>query len=241
MKYQYLLTVVLLITSSNVTAAIIYESATLGTTGIPREDVSSQIVPGANINPYVFQGVRFELTQNVVTTSIGGHFVGPYSEADTVFGAIVALEGPTDFPNSNDLSTPDVLGTTLITVPLLSDDVYGDLELNLAPGWYALVFGSGLFEAEGRGAAVLNNTEVAIPAYIGRQLGTEWYDLRNTGGREGLVNFRFTLNGTVVPEPSTQMLLAGFFIALVMHCTLERRFNSNTVGYPLSNTSLKET
>ncbi len=33
------------------------------------------------------------------------------------FGAIVSLSGPTDLPDSIDLTGPDVLGTTLISVP----------------------------------------------------------------------------------------------------------------------------
>ena len=183
---------------SSSSGAVIYKSATLGAAGIPREDVGSQAVLGASVNASVFQGVRLELPQPVRTTEVGGHFVGPFSNEDTVFGALVALSGQNDFPDSVDLSTADVLGATLLNVPLESADTYGELELMLQPDWYALVFGSGLFGAEGRGGALLNNHDLGDPSYISWQPGSGWTEPINPIFR----NYRFVVKGTVVPEPN---------------------------------------
>ena len=91
-----------------------------------------------------------------MTTRIGGHFVGGFSETD-FFGAIVGLTDSLDFPDSLDLSTPDVISASTLTFPDTSDEVFGGLSVNLQPGWYALVFGSGLFGTDGRGSAPKNN------------------------------------------------------------------------------------
>ena len=66
-----------------------------------------------------------------------------------IFGAIVRLDDFSDVPDSFDLSTPDVLGVSLLTPPGCSNEVSAPLSLELEPGTYALVFGSGLFGATG--------------------------------------------------------------------------------------------
>ena len=69
-----------------------------------------------------------------------------------VFAAIVALSGPDDFPDSSDLSTPDVVGHALLNLPGPATTVVrGTLTTELSAGWYALIFGSGRFGAEGDG------------------------------------------------------------------------------------------
>ena len=125
------------------TEQILFQSATLGQTGV----VPSPETPAANINQFAFNGARFQLTTSVRTTSIGGHFVGD----GTLFGAVVELNDSDDFPDSEDLSTPDVLGATLLTFTDPSSEVSGDLSLTLLPGDYALVFGGALFGATGGG------------------------------------------------------------------------------------------
>jgi len=177
-------------------AAIIFESGTLGPTGIPWSDFEDQTELGVNVNSEVFQGVRFELPAPAHISRIGGHFVAPHS--GTFFGAIVALDAGNDFPDSEDLSTPDVLGAALLTFPVSSAEVFGDLALLLEPGWYALVFGSGLFDATGVGGVPVNNTDIGTPDYIGFMTGFGW------GHR--LHNKRFVVEGMIIPEPSATTL-----------------------------------
>ncbi len=196
MKRVLSLVVAIAFAAPPVSAAILFESGTLGPTGLAQGTVAA-----TNITPNVFTGVRFQLTQSVVTTQIGGHFVDLVN--GTFFGAIVALDDENDFPDSGDLSTPDVLGNTELTFPVPSDEVFGNLSLALDPGWYALVFGSGLFNTSGDGAAPRNNVDIGNPTYIAFQplSGLGWLDI--TGA---FSNHRFVVNGIIIPEPTTLTL-----------------------------------
>jgi hypothetical protein len=189
---------------STASAAILYESGTLGTTGVSWSDLEAQSVPGTNISQFAFNGVRFKLDQPALTTEVGGHFVAPTT--GTFFGVIVELSGENDFPDSADLSTADVLGRTLLSFPTSSAEVFADLSLSLDPGWYALVFGSGLFEATAHGGAVRNGIDIGDPSYIsyGRNLG--WFNLDIFQGF--FDNHRFVVRGSLVPEPSATALCA---------------------------------
>jgi hypothetical protein len=220
--------------TSTAAAEIIYESGSLGPTGIP-----IGVVPGANVSAAVFNGVRFELTVPVVTTHVGGHFVGSTDTTDTFFGAIVQLADENDFPNSGDLSTSDVLGSTTMEFPHPSAEVFGDLALRLDPGWYALVFGSGLFGATGDGAMPLNNPDIGSPTYIAHQPGAVlgWGDLLNPIFR----NYRFVVEGEIVPEPSSIALASWFFSYL--HFRRRRpgnELNTLTLWYRTSRNLLIE-
>jgi hypothetical protein len=188
--------------SNPASADILFESGMLGPTGVSFNDLGG-VVPGTNIQGVVFAGVRFELAQPVMTTAVGGHFVAP--NTGTFFGAIIALDDANDFPNSEDLSTSDVLGHTLLTFPTSSAEVYGNLELRLDPGWYGLVFGSGLFGATTDGGAVRNGTDIGDPSYIAFGPNLKWFNLDIF--QDFFDNHRFVVTGNIVPEPSSLSLL----------------------------------
>jgi hypothetical protein len=213
---QHLSLASLLFAPDIVQGDIIFESGTLGPTGIPSEDVFSPnpVVQGVNVHGSVFNGVRFELTQPVKTTEVGGHFVisseiSPGSPG-TFFGAIVQLDDDSDFPDSDDLSTSDVVAATTLVFPDPSNEVVGNLIALLEPGWYALVFGSGLFGTEGAGAALLNNIDLGTPYYVGFQSRFGW------GERDSRSGERVFVNGVVIPEPASMVLSA--LISLVTLC-----------------------
>ena len=193
---------------------IIFESGMLGQTGITGADVLNQVVLATNVSPAVFDGVAFELAKGVKTTSIGGHFVLRPNEESSLFGAIVQLDDENDFPDSEDLSTPDVLGTTLLSFPEPSAEVFGDLSLRLEPGWYGLVFGSGLFDTTGLGGAPRNNTDIGTPRFIGFQSGSGW------GSRLG--GKRFVVKGDIVPETSSANIFLPAILVLLGHSRLGR-------------------
>jgi hypothetical protein len=196
-----------------VSGAILYESGTLGPTGVTWEQVTTDQTLGVNVSPIVYGGVRFRLNSPVATTYVGGHFVGRPDAGDSFFGAIIQLDGDSDFPNSTNLSTSDVRGTTLLTFPDVSGEVFGELDLLLEPGWYALVFGSGLFNSTGAGASLRNNTDIGAPDYIGVQLGSGWGERASQDGK------RFFVLGNIVPEPSGLILatfMSGLFASLRM-------------------------
>ena len=85
--------------SSNAVASVLYESSSLGQTGITWEQGINQEVPGSNVAGFNFDGVRFHVSQSSLATKIGGHFVGGFDDR-SFFGAIVKLTGATDFPDS---------------------------------------------------------------------------------------------------------------------------------------------
>ena len=140
-----------------------YATASLGTTG-----QSS----GLGVTTSQYLGTRFQVTEAVEIVEIGGHL---QSSGGSLFGAVIGLTGPDDFPDSNDLSTPDVLGVGLIPETLPSADVTAPLSLHLEPGWYALMFGSGLFGADGFGSAPNNNTDIGSPSYFSRGTDAQFY------------------------------------------------------------------
>ncbi len=112
---------------------------------------------GISISDQQFVMIRFQVStiDPIRTYEIGGQF-GGFRGNGNIFGAIVALTDINDVPDSVDLSTPDVLGTTLIPVfneadPDRSFITSGKLSLELSRGFYAAVFGSGKFGATSDG------------------------------------------------------------------------------------------
>lgn len=189
----------------NLHAEIIYQSGSLGATGVSREEVFSQDVPGSNLASFNFVGVRFQIVdQDVLTSRIGGHFVGGFADS-SFFGAIVSLTDGLDFPDSLDFSTVDIVGATTLTFPESSTEVFGDLSVRLEPGWYAMVFGSGLFGTTGRGVALANNSDIESPSYVIGQPDEQWFEASRfapSGSR-----YYFVVEGNVIPEPTTLLLL----------------------------------
>jgi hypothetical protein len=192
---------------NNAPADVIVETGSLGNTGVSWEQTVSQEVPGSNVASFSFVGTRFQIAQPVLTTHVGGHFVGGYEET-SFFGALVALLGRDDFPDSEDLSTSDVLGVSILNFPHASADTRGELSLRLSPGWYALVFGTHHFGTDGRGAAVRNGLDIGSPSYIVWQDDPGWFNHSELSGANQPGNLRFIIEGTVIPEPSTGALLA---------------------------------
>jgi hypothetical protein len=202
-------------------ADVIFESGTLGPTGITWQQVLDDEVVGSNVASDVFSGVRFKLVSPVMTTRIGGHFVS--AAGGEFFGAIVKLTDQNDFPDSGDLSTPDVLGSAIVVFPAPSAEVFGNLSLSLQPGWHALVFGSGLFTTTGAGAMPLNNPDIGNPSYIAWQTGDGWFNLADLSDVFDFDDYRFVVEGTIVPEPSSTMLVAlAIFVIAVRRSVFAR-------------------
>ena len=202
---------VIAINPGNLYAAILFESGTLGPTGI---NLSYGEAPGTFVKDSVFVGVRFEIGQRAQTTHVGGHFAavdgGGFGNGGTFFGALIKLNGEDDFPDSDNLSTPDVLGATVLTFPIFSDEVFGELAVQLDSGWYALVFGSHLFGATGHGGAVRNGLDIGDPSYIGFGPNLDWFNLDIF--QTFFDNHRFVVKGISVPEPSMGGLCLLLFV-----------------------------
>jgi hypothetical protein len=193
-------------------ADVIYQSGSLGTTGIAWEQLGDEVL-GSNISWFNFVGARFEITHAMRTTQIGGHFVGGYEET-SFFGAIVALTGSNDFPNSEDLSTPDVMGVSILNFPHASAETRGDISVRLEPGWYALAFGTQLFGTNGRGATIRNGLDFTASSYIVWQDDPGWFNYSELSGANQPANQRFFVEGTLIPEPTTGTILIFAFWSL---------------------------
>ena len=180
-------------------AAIIHESAELGTTGE---------YGGFILNSDQFGASRFSLTETVQVTAIGGHMWG----GSDIFGAIVALPSPTGFPSF----LPSAIGTnalasTTFTPGSPSSDVRVPLSVLLSPGDYALVFGSGHFGVTGTALMPTNNTPI---------LGSSYYFSynQNSGDNWGTPNIddtRFVVEGNAVPIPGAVWLLGSGLLGLI--------------------------
>jgi len=197
---------------------MIYESAVLGPVGITFEQGLHGEVPGSNVADSNFVGVRFEFAEAWKTTAIGGHFVRGFAD-DSFFGAIVKLINEFDFPDSSDLTSADVVGNTNLRFPTPSSEVFGQLSTTLMPGWYAVVFGSNLFQNTGWGAAVRNGKDIGSPTYIVWQPDSGWFNIDDLGFG-GAPNARFVVLGNPIAEPAT---LVGMATLLLFQWPFYRR------------------
>jgi hypothetical protein len=217
---------------SLVNGAVLYQSSLLGRTGVTWQEGTDHIVPGTNVNSDVFVGARFELSHPSRVEAIGGHFVGhPDSASQPFFGAIVSLTSATDFPDSGDLASSDVVGVSLLHFPAVSAEVYGDLPVLLEPGWYGVVFGTGLFGTDTAGAAVRNGMDLGEPTYFSWQPGVGWFNLADLAFDQPsfLANHYFAVGGTAIPEPD---FLMPALCALATQLLSRRRGKTGRVQKP---------
>ena len=163
---------------------------------------------------------RFEVTERTSLSKVGGAFGILPGDTLTVFAAIVALADSNDVPNSLNLSTSDVLGTTLIPFTSATALYTGSIQLTLDPGWYALQFGSGAFGASNipfpPPSMLVRHTVDLAPGQSTFVSVQEGHPTLAAGVYEFASPYRFYVEGTAVPEPSsTCFCLAGGFVLLL--------------------------
>src|SRR5262249_39931839 len=93
-----------------------------------------------------FSGTNFEIKQPTRLSRIGGYFT---SANGPIFGAVFKTDGFAGIPHPANLSGADVVATTLINIPAGGGDASGAVDVQLQPGWYGVLFGSGKFGATG--------------------------------------------------------------------------------------------
>jgi hypothetical protein len=149
-----------------------------------------------------FLGVRFEVSQPVQLTSVGAVLsqFDP-AHAGPIEAAVVQLTGPTDFPNSPLLTTPDVLVRAYLNPGPDFAELSEPLSALLVPGWYALLYGT---RSEGDFVASAKAPSIAYPTdarqyIVSREFNGQWYESLG-------VNPRFFLEAMPVPEPSAGLL-----------------------------------
>lgn len=186
-------------------SAILYESTTLGTTG----RAPSGSVVGRIDSDRAYYGSIFHIDSGICweVTAIGGHFCRFYDSSGTLFGAIMKLDSPEVLPSDPPLDFPDVVASTVFVPDYPSSDYRTPLSVTLEAGDYALVFGSDDLGASDGSMVVMNqpgheNLLGEYPIYAYTYQG--WNYNYSTGAREA----RFVVEGTIVPEPATLLLLS---------------------------------
>lgn len=96
---------------------------------------------GVSVSNNFYSGLNFEVTQPTRLSKIGGYFFG----SAQVFGAVFKTTGFAGKPNPVNLTGSDVIATTSLTPPVSGGDAWGDVDVQLDPGWYGIVFGTGRF------------------------------------------------------------------------------------------------
>ena len=191
---------------ANTNGEVIFESATLANEG------QTSRVGTVALADFQHLGSRFHLDQQAQITRIGGHFIGGFG---TFFGALVALDGPDDFPSEGSMFEFEAIAYNTFSYSEIkpSVDFRMPLSVVLDPGDYAIVFGSGLFGTDGEGG-VMTEGQVAYPEadfimWNQPPYSTyQWRDGSSTSGK------RFVVEGEFIPEPATLSLLAlGAFFA----------------------------
>ncbi|UCB54395.1 MAG: VPLPA-CTERM sorting domain-containing protein [Thiotrichales bacterium] len=160
---------------------------------------------------------RFEVTAPTQVTSLGGDFTN-FTNADIdVFGAIVQLLSEIDTPKSINLTTSDVLATTLVTVGTSRGLYTSPMDIVLSPGWYALEFGTGAFSASSVSGGGLQLMMQNLTTDLSPQLPVAV----NHAASSGVVfdslqaTPRFYVSGAVVPLPATAWLFVSGLLGLV--------------------------
>lgn len=146
-------------------------------------------------------GAAFQITQATDVTSIGGYFT-QYS-ADSIFGAIAPLASLASMPSAG-IDT-NALAHVVFT-PTGTDQLVS-MSVHLDPGFYGVVFGSGLWGTTGTSALVSGQDGANSQLFSGT--GTGW----NTFAA---ADVSIEVDGTVtpVPEPSESALMVGGLAAL---------------------------
>lgn len=177
-------------------ASTVYESA--GYSGIDYGDYV--------LSDYDVIGAAFTITQQTQITGIGAQF-GAYN-GGTIFGAIVPLASLNSRPAGGLSQLGSIaLADTVFTVPsgTTALDYTVPVSVSLNPGTYAVVFGSGLFGAEGYADLGDYNNPEGSPNLFRAFFSNDFQAFDDNG-------VRLTVAGSAVspvPLPAALPLLAG--------------------------------
>jgi hypothetical protein len=183
---------------------ILYQSATLGATGV----LPGYVIFDAPGFATQFYGARFSLTQTSEVTAVGGHLGG----GGSVLASVLSLTGPTALPSGNPFDST-TLGSVLLAVPQASADIRAPLSLLLSPGYYGLVFSASSPSAPMSPTLISDNTPAPNASYfqfVGISIPPVSPEVWSNVLGGDLYNTRFVVEGNVVPEPTSfGLFLAG--------------------------------
>ena len=161
---------------------------------------------GSTISGGQFLGARFTLEKPYIITEIGGHIKGSSGEDRSLFAAVIPVSGASGLPSNNWLnevvyaSVVDAPFNDIGPYPYQVPDTIIDTSFSLEPGSYALVFGSRLFGATGRGWMPVRGSMQDLPWFIAGNSQGGWRSIQ----REQQI--RFFVHGEIVPVPGAVIL-----------------------------------
>jgi hypothetical protein len=187
-------------TAASARADIIHESAVVAN----KSQINGVLLADAKTSKGPqFVGSRFHVDVPVQVEAIGGLLGHDSAVANgTIFGVIVSLAGPAALPLGKPFDSTAV-AAVVFPAPEERVDLLVPLSATLPPGDYALIFGSGEFGAAGASFLSTNATDIAGRDSYFVWNGSAWFDA------PGLNDVRFVVTGTVLPEPTTLVLLGS--------------------------------
>lgn len=188
--------------------------------------LGSFAVQAQAVDPYVFQsspydaspsgglaistasaaGYTFRVTQRTNISEVGAE-LGTYRTSTTVYAALYRVGTPNATPDV--LNDSQLLATALLSVPNgQGHDIHVPMTATLAPGWYAIVLGSGKFGATaGNFDVTLEGTSGSAPATSFGPYSAYYAD--NSRILQG-TKLRIYLRGTsavpVTPDPNAYVM-----------------------------------
>jgi hypothetical protein len=182
-------------------AAVIYESATLGPTGI-----NGGAAIGYKTTNEWQMGCRFSIKETTQVTAVGGHIgnmsldEGHFDPDAEIYAAIVAMDSPSSYPSflPSEIETYALATVTFKPGASLasSEDLRIPLSILLEPGNYGLIFGAGLLGTDGEAAMPLNNPVLPGASFFGGLSDDVWRPV--VAESEGM---RFVVEGYVIDPP----------------------------------------
>ena len=117
---------------------------------------------GLVIDTVFYVAFRFQVPAGrTLLSSQVGALIRPVNDAGSIFAALIAVPGPTASLKAA-LTPSDVLGSSVITVAGGGTNpkvVSAPLSATLAPGWYALAFGTDMLGASGAHVSIVALTD----------------------------------------------------------------------------------
>jgi hypothetical protein len=182
-------------------ADVVYQSATA--TGAFTGGYAVQ-GDGTTDNSF-FIGAAFTLASTTQITDIGGNFlVSNGGSSGSIFGEIVSLASLSALPSASVENLASLSLGDVVFTPTQDGDNSAALSATLAAGTYGVLFGSGLFGADGFASLSFDNDPVGSASLFQNQFDSGWSAFNDP-------TVRVFVDGaaTDVPEPASLALLAG--------------------------------
>ncbi|HVJ54815.1 MAG TPA: PEP-CTERM sorting domain-containing protein [Aliidongia sp.] len=149
-----------------------------------------------------FLGADFSVSGQTTISSVGADFINTANTASSgsIFAAIVRVDPKTGLPLAGVENLASITLGEVVFTPGQDGDVTADLSLQLGAGTYGLVFGSGLFGANGVADILAGNDPFGSPSIFENDFAPFAQD-----GQDNDV--RLFVNA--VPEPASVALLGA--------------------------------